>query len=349
MRQKIYIGTVEEINFYFWGDIDASLSPLSAYASLLLGIPTMYSKQILSFLNGFEINLLDCKKNFAKCRPERKQIFISALMLEFLWLSIYVNYNLSKVATSRDNIEIQRDVFLSTDVIEATLRCKEIAQGYVKPWPFNYLPLPKLDYNILKDQPSDFASEISLYCLHFIILHELAHWFMYTYGDGRYEQEALSEIIADEFALSHSLDKESFCQSTFLLVFKKRMLAIIEVCSMFVFIDQIRYRNHSTHPSGICRLRNILDSSKETYIEFKRNGYVLEDTELVFESIYQHASFTLYFYSQKIFGKHCNEVKTMRDKLLGQSYDTPKVLFNHLIDLYREADRNRMRVVRLHD
>ncbi len=347
MRQKIYIGTSAEINFYFWGNKSSVLSPLSQYARYLPRILSLFSKQTLSCLEGFEINMIDCKKIFAKCRPARKQIFISSLMLEFLWLSIYVNHKLSDAASFGDNIERRREILLSTDVLLAMRRCKELSQGKVATWPNIYIPLPELHYDIRNYKHSDVASEISLYGLGFIILHELAHYFMFSCGE--IEQGMHHENMADESALSQYLDKESIEPSSFLTAFKKRVLSIVEVCSMFVFIDQISLRNHSTHPSGIFRLQRLLESCKDTYAEYESKGLVTDDIDSVFGTIYLHASFNLYFYSQNIFGEHCDEIKIMRNELLEQSYDSPNELFLRLIDLYRAADRNRVRVVILRD
>lgn len=343
MRYSIH--QQQGVKFSYEGDINNAISPMSDFVRILPSILCTLTDEAIELFNGYEIILEDKNDYYVRCLPEEKTILISSITLELLWLSTYTNISLfTKAQQTEENRNIASNEHFIVCPVSTPIainRFKDVCRGNLPPWP-NHLPMPTCEYDVNNGKIEDFTSEITLYALGFIVLHELSHSLMHQIG--QVETNIENEIRADEFAISNYMDESWF--NNYLTgnrsnAFRKKMMAMIETTAMFIFADQLRNRNRQTHPSGIKRLRAVLRNNGTLLECDNPDEYIPADPDFDLRPAIGYAAYVLFFYAQNIFEPQNNHLQEMQNTLLCREYETPLELYNKLEQLFIEADRHR--------
>lgn len=347
IHMRYSIAQQQGVKFSYEGDINNAISPMSDFVRILPSILCTLTDEAIELFNGYEIILEDKNDYYVRCVPEEKTILISSITLELLWLSTYTNISIfTKAQQTEEHRNISSNehfIVFPASAFIAINRFGDLCHYNLPPWPEN-LPMPKCEYDVRDGQIENLASEIVLYAMGFIILHELSHSLMHQIG--HVETCIENEIRADEFAISNYMDESwfnNYLTGSRANAFQKKMMAMIETTAMFILADQLRNRNRETHPSGIKRLRAVLRNNGTLMECDNPDDYNPTDSDFDLRPAIVYAAYVLFFYAQNIFEPQNNHLQEMRDTLLYREYETPLELYNKLEQLFIEADRHRNR------
>lgn len=331
--------------FVFDGDPNNAISPLSCLFPNLPSVFGCFTPEQNHYFDGFKIVLKDDLIPNCSCCPEKKEIVIHTGYMEFLWLSIYATLSLylqlpySRSDSTNEDLQKQCPIAWTEDVVVAMQRCSNIKSEGLTPWP-DCIDMPVSDYDVKDAKISTFSSEIMLYSIGFVLLHEMAHKMMSDAGEV--EQGIQHECYADIFAIHQYMSDEwlnhCICGNR-RNAFGKKMYAMLSVGAMSIFLDQFRSRPSTTHPAGIRRFHNMLTNVTDIFELDNEEEYIPQDADFDIRPSLGYASFVLLTYAQSVLKIKSEELRQLRNQLVKGSYGSPLDLYKALKKLFQDNNK----------
>lgn len=331
--------------FVFDGDPNNAISPLSCFFGNLPSVFACLTPEQNKYFEGFRIVLKDDLVPNCSCCSEKKEIVIHTGYMEFLWLSIYASLSLylQSPYSRRDSTdeELQKSCVLTwtEDVLEAQKRCFDIINEASEPWP-ECINMPIPTYDVKDGTKASMASDIMLYGLGFVLLHEMAHKMMTDAGEVN--QGIQHEFHADIFAIHQYMSDEwlnrCICGNR-RNAFGKKMFAMLSVGAMLIFLDQFRDKPSVSHPSGIRRFHNMLSYDTNIFDLDDEEEYEPNDADFDIRPSIGYASFVLLTYAQSVLKINSSELRQLRDQLVKGSYGSPLDLYIALKKLFQDNNK----------
>lgn len=215
----------------------------------------LYSPRIWEKLSNVTLEFEDTSAWNLRCRREEGTIYVPAGLLAYLWHSCYLNYHMYQRFS--EGLQHQESFFDITPEMEV---CNKRLSDIIRGFPLKdekLLPLPQPGYDVNDGSISSTASEIMLYAVAAVLLHELYH--ILVYREGKQYGGAKEENEADAFA-----SREFICQEVLNLVEKsernafklKCFWALTELCSFPIRVDCV-YGLDRTHGNSFDRFENV--------------------------------------------------------------------------------------------
>ena len=232
--------------------------------ALFSELPYLYNDYVLNHLKSITLIHDESSEINAFYNPANQSICITSGLMEYLWLLSYLHYDLY-LQTPWGNSQIEFDFSTQPVQIEYNQSHLEIInrmRSVLKrknavDWPTGVTP-PTYPYDVNDNTTESKASELMLYSLAVIILHELGHHVSFV--NNFHLPHNAEEMFADWFAYTQFVDLAStnyLGAAHYDNAIRKRFFASINV-GCFLLNSNLAHGHGAIHPDGISRLDAII-------------------------------------------------------------------------------------------